>query len=271
MRHPETYNGIVDALARHDIPHRSLNSGDNIWMRDFMPIRAGEDLFRFRYDAYGYRRRPSLKVPITCQSQFTGHASSIFLDGGNVEIGEEKMLMCDMVFRKNPSMTKIELTEELELLFEKEIVFLPCEPGDSLGHVDGIARFSGTATVLINNYSCRNSRQLNSYQLKLERVLERAGLDPIPITYAYDQCPKMTLRQFRKKYPFGDDLNPAIGYYINFLHIESLILVPVFGLLKDELALIEMEEAFPNCRVIGVPCFDVGMQGGAINCVTWVN
>jgi agmatine deiminase len=226
---------------------------------------------KFRYDAYGYRKTPHMQVPEKCWSQFPHTVSGIYLDGGNVEEGEEKVLMFDMVFRKNKHMSRIKLISTLETCFQKEIIFLPCEPGDTLGHVDGGVRFLSHNTVAVNDFSVIKSRRLAKYQIALENALARAGFEVFQMPYAYDKCPKISKKEFREKYPFADDYNPAIGYYINFLSLPEIVLAPQFGLDSDSDALEFLMFHFPKRRVVGVPCYDVGMQGGAINCVTWTN
>ena len=270
-RHPETFNAIADALAKLDIPHHSLAGTDNIWCRDFMPVPTAVGLVKFGYTNYGYRKLKHLRVPDSCWNFMDTTASPINLDGGNVEEGEEKVLICDMVFRKNRNMTKIKVVNQLENTFQKEIVFLPCEPDDTLGHADGTARFCSKNVVLVNDYSCRKSKALTSFQTKLEKTLSRNKLEAVRMPYAYDQCPHLSRREFKRKYPYGDDQNEATGYYCNFLVLPKVVLVPQFGLDYDTEALTFAEMFFPNRRIVGIPCFDVSQLGGCVSCVTWVN
>lgn len=270
-RHFETFNAISDALAKADINHHSVAGTDNIWCRDYMPIPTKSLPVRFKYNAYGYRHLPHMKVPDTCWNHLDHTTSNIFLDGGNVEQSDSKVLICEMVFRKNRNMSKLKLTRHLEMIFQKEIVFLPCEPGDTLGHADGLARFSTDKRVLVNDYDCMGSKALTSFDLKLERCLAKADLEAVRMPYAYDECPHISKREFKKRYPFGDEYNPAIGYYINSLILPTLVLVPQFGISRDEDALEFLQNEFRNRKVVGIPCFNVAMLGGAINCVTYSN
>jgi agmatine deiminase len=61
----------------------------------------------------------------------------------------------------------------------------------------------------------------------------------------------------------------AHGYYINYLQMENLIVVPTFGLKEDDQALKKMEELFPGQTVIGINSRDIAEKGGVLNCITW--
>jgi agmatine deiminase len=271
MRHPDTFNAISEILARNDISHHSIDTRQNIWIRDFMPVRTGIGFVKFNYESALYRSSNILTLPKDCGSSFATGSCSVFLDGGNVEVGEEKVLMCDMVFRNNPQMKKIHLTAMLESIFMKEIIFLPCEPDDTLGHVDGTARFGKGRDVLINDYS-RRSRMLRNYQSKLEKAILKEGLNPIPMTYAFREDLLVPERVFRSKFPFADEYNPALGYYINFSKIDGLILCPQFRMeVQDSEAIYFLMSAFPKHKVVGIDCWEVGWMGGALNCITWTN
>lgn len=270
-RHFETFNAISDALAKADINHHCIAGTDNFWCRDYMPIPTKSRPVKFKYDAYGYRRFAHMKVPDTCWNHLDHTTSNIFLDGGNVEQSDSKVLICEMVFRKNRNMPKLKLAKHLEMIFQKEIVFLPCEPGDTLGHADGLARFSTDNRVLVNDYDCMGSKALTSFQSKLDRVLSKAGLEAVRMPYAYDECPHLSKRQFKKRYPYSDDQNEATGYYINFLALPSIVLVPQFGLSRDDDALEFLKTEFHNRKVVGIPCFEVSQLGGCCNCVTYGN
>jgi agmatine deiminase len=62
---------------------------------------------------------------------------------------------------------------------------------------------------------------------------------------------------------------PATGVYINCLQTHDMIFVPAFGLADDQVAAAILGELFPQCSVIPVPCHDLALRGGVLNCVTW--
>lgn len=64
----------------------------------------------------------------------------------------------------------------------------------------------------------------------------------------------------------------AIGIYINYLEVGNLIVMPIFGVPgnKDTEALNKLKEVFPNKTIETINYNDVALQGGLLNCTTWV-
>lgn len=263
------YPQVAEAIRYHcwwaGISVQNVDHTRNIWIRDWYPVKTGQINTRFRYDAYGYRKLPQLQVSEKCFSLVRYKKSRIHLDGGNVEQSNDLVLMTDMVLKKNRRLSP----KKLEMLFGKRVVIVPHETCDTLGHIDGMARLSDLGCVLINDYSVMQQPIYDKYQHQLESALEKEGLKPTRMPYAYDQCPHLTDEQFRQRYPLGDDNNPSVGYYINFLKTSRVVFVPQFGFKQDRLAIEFLAAHFPNHRVIGVECFDLAMQGGLLNCVTF--
>jgi agmatine deiminase len=70
--------------------------------------------------------------------------SPLVIDGGNVVCSRNKAIMCDKVFKENPSYSKEAITGMLQEAFELEdIIFIPTHPEDWTGHADGLVRFFG--------------------------------------------------------------------------------------------------------------------------------
>jgi agmatine deiminase len=263
-QHPTVFEEMSLVFWWNETVCKEIES-KNLWVRDWMPVKTKNGLVKFRYDPTKYRK----PVPRKCWSDFHPKLSKIYLDGGNVEQSKDKVLMTEMVLVKNPKWDKLKLIDHLTDLFGKRIVLLPIEPEDTLGHVDGMARFSANGRVIINDYSVMRSKVYTKFQRKLERVLCAYGFDPIVMPYAYNKCPHLTNQQFHKKYPYGDDNNPAVGYYINALILPNLVLVPQFNLKADSKALEFFHEHFPNRNIKGIECFDLSQLGGLLNCVSY--
>ena len=259
--YPETFYAITNELWRDEVPWKVIDGTDSVWCRDWMPVVIHGQRVKFTYHGgKGVPREPR-KIAADLYSQ-------VVLDGGNVEQGVTHVLMTDMVFRHNPGYSRKMLTGTLEDYFGKPVVFLPVEPGDTLGHVDGIARFNGYGEVLINDYWHTGDKQWCQYGAKVRNLIEKAGLKVRLFPWRYDACPQLTDQQFKYRYPHGDENNPALGYYLNFTKIGNLVLVPEFGLDDDTGARLTASFHFPGCRTASVPCHDLAMTGGAINCVT---
>jgi agmatine/peptidylarginine deiminase len=234
-----------------------------------MPIKTKDMFTKFTYvkDVQHY---PQLIVKDSCWDWILPHCrSGIVLDGGNVIQNDSVVLMTDIVFQQNPHLPTNVLTKALESRFGKPIVFLPVEPEDDLGHIDGVANFIDEKRVFINDYSVMEDIIMDHYQKTIMKMLEANGLEPILFPYAYHKCPENTDEEFYDKYSFADDNNPGVGYYINYLVTPKVILAPAFGFEEDEKARQMLVKYYPNHCIKQIQCFDLSMLGGLIRCVTW--
>ena len=68
------------------------------------------------------------------------------------------------------------------------------------------------------------------------------------------------------KHPYS-----AIGVYVNYLEVNNLIVMPVFGRKEeDEKAINVMKATFPDRIIETINYNDVALEGGLLNCTTWV-
>lgn len=61
----------------------------------------------------------------------------------------------------------------------------------------------------------------------------------------------------------------ADGLYVNFLHMEGFILLPIFGLETDEIAYRQFEQLFPGYVIRTIDAREISKDGGVLNCITW--
>ena len=62
----------------------------------------------------------------------------------------------------------------------------------------------------------------------------------------------------------------AIGIYVNYLEVNNLIVMPIFGREEDKQAYDIIHKAFPNKVIETINYNEVAMEGGLLNCTTWV-
>ena len=62
----------------------------------------------------------------------------------------------------------------------------------------------------------------------------------------------------------------AIGIYVNYLEVNNLIVVPIFGRDEDKQAIDIIQKAFPDKIIETINYNDVAQEGGLLNCTTWV-
>jgi agmatine/peptidylarginine deiminase len=224
---------------------------------------------------YGYgekvRQYPQLGVPPFCYAHLQPEMSGLGLDGGNVVRYGDRAIVTDIIYLHNKWLTKKKLRAALEDVLDAEVIVIPHEPYDSLGHADGIVKWIDDKTVFINDYKSwyRDSSYQSRYGDRLMANLEKHGLKVITFPYVFSRCPKMSEKDFRVKYPQADDFNPGFGYYINYLQVKGLILVPQFGIEQDSEPIKLLKRHFPDCTVEGIECADLSMEGGLLNCCTY--
>jgi agmatine deiminase len=273
QRYPLVYQPLITNLRTHGIEVESLNTL-NIWTRDYMPVQTRTGFVKFRYKTLKYDQYPQLQIDfespywLSIFKSFDNlKQSNIVLDGGNCQMNPEKdtAVITDVIFKNNRDYTRKGLLEELSKLLEAKIIIIPKEYGDNLGHADGIIKFTNEDNILLNEYT---GKSMIKYHEKVREILESNGLKVIGFPNYWHLKPKMTEEEFRKKYVYADDFNPAWGYAINFLKVERLALVPVFNIKQDREIVDTVNKYYPDCSLVTVDCSELSMEGGLINCVT---
>jgi len=266
-RHPEVFWPVKLNLAAAGVDVKVVFRTGNIWTRDYMPVRTGEVLTLFKYKTTKYK---SLDVSEVRYNGITEsiYASPIVLDGGNVVQSFNWVIMTDKVVKDNPGISMW----DLQSLFGKGLIIIPVEPGDDLGHADGIVKFIGPTEVLVNDYSgiAKRDKRFVKYQKDLENILRVNGITFHRITNAYDKWDwNMSEETFRQCFPDADDYNPGFGYYINFFKIADTILLPAMKISQDVDAFNCVRKHYPDCRIVVIDCSSLSMEGGLLNCVIW--
>lgn len=120
------------------------------------------------------------------------------------------------------------------------------------GHADGMVRFVNKNTILGNDLA----KEYKYWREGMQRVIEKFGLRYIDVPFITDiKDPK---------YPLS-----AIGIYVNYLELNNLIVLPVFGREEDKQAMEIIQKAFPDKIVETINYDKVAQEGGLLNCTTW--
>ena len=256
---PAVSSDLKDILGRHDIPLRTIPGTRSIWCRDYLPIQVSEGRFvQFRYapdyltGKYRHLRAdgqigPGLPDVKNCER------SEIVLDGGNVVGWGDRAIVTDKVFRENPGKSREVVSQGLkDDLGVSELIVLPTEPGDPIGHSDGMVCWIDDRTILINDYSTVG----RSYRRRIQERLGRHQYELVELPYQ----PQPGVR---------NGIPTAAGNWMNFLRVRDLLIIPVFGIKGDELALGVLRDIYPGYTVEAVECGGLAKDGGLIRCVTW--
>lgn len=257
-RYPLLTEALTAALASSGIKTQMLPGTRDIWARDYMPVPTPGQLVQFQY-APDYLRGPRWQHLLTdasavCQQlRLPAQLSDIVLDGGNVVRNSRTVLMTEKVLRENPQVPAAQLREQLaQLLKTDRLLLLPSDPQDFTGHADGMVYLLDEHTVLVNDYRLEK----RAFWPRLRAALQVARLDWVPLTY----------NPYRNA-----STTDAAGIYINFLRVQSQLLVPVFDQPEDETALRQLSSLFPSCQVHPIACRELAQEGGLLHCITWTS
>jgi agmatine/peptidylarginine deiminase len=256
-RHPDLWSRLVAVLGDAGVPNRLIRGTRDIWVRDFMPVQAAADEFvLFRYRPDYLRGHNGLVTPDEARSLVPPGGRlcrcDINLDGGNVVASGKTVILTDKLYRENPSRDRGRLRRELAGLVGAGVVIIPKEPGDIIGHADGVVRFVEDGVVVLNDY-----REVEpGYGERLESALRRRGL-------AVEWLPYFRVDEEH------DGIPSAAGCYLNFLRVGGLVVVPAFGVPQDDLACRTLERLLPGARVVSLRCEGLAHEGGVLNCVAW--
>lgn len=261
-RYPDTCKRLTDILEKHNVAFAFLEGTKDIWCRDYMPVQTPSGkLIQFKYDP-SYLNDPKYaetRSDVRLVDELNGIKpvfSEINLDGGNVVMFGNKAIITDRIFSENPDWEEDALLSELSKLLECEIIIIPAyKPEyDFTGHADGMMRFADSNTVIVNDL-----KQDYKYMREaIVKALDAAGLK-------YIDFPWFEHKDRKNK-------DNAIGIYLNYLKVDNLIVMPVFGVPgnKDAEALAKLKEIFPDKTIETIDYNDVALQGGLLNCTTWV-
>lgn len=260
-QYPETCKRLTDILNKHNIPFAFLEGTKDIWCRDYMPVQTPSGkLIQFKYDP-SYLKGPKYsnsRSDVKHVNEVNGITpifSDINLDGGNVVMYGNKAIITDRVFSENPDWTEDNLKTELAKLLECEIIIIPAyKPEyDFTGHADGMMRFVDSNTVLVNNLD----QDLMYMKKAIIKALDNANLNYINFPWF--------------EYKIKGNTDHAIGIYLNYLEVDHIIIMPVFGVPgnKDAEALAKLKEVFPDKTIETIDYNDIALTGGILNCTTW--
>jgi agmatine deiminase len=271
-RYPEVFLPAKTNLESNGIKVKLIKGIENIWCRDYLPIQVGDHFVKFIYADSNFEHRKPPKI--SCWDGFAVPSiiSPIILDGGNVVRGFGKTFITEKVLRDNVRVKPRAIIHKLSSLLDSEIILLPIEPGDNLGHSDGIVKFMDEKTILINDYSSifEKDKKFIEYDEKLRKLLSKKGFEIETLPFAYgDWDWNMSEKEFRKQYPFADDFNPGFGYYINFLLVRGVILLPTMGIKKDFDVVRKMKFLYPHYNIVAIDCSHLSFEGGLMNCISW--
>ena len=252
---PILYKSIANELGKENIHYGLLKNTKDIWCRDYMPIQTDSNRFVLYKYQPDYLQTPYYKRTITdvkaiesIETILHGQVVELdlVLDGGNVVKCGNKVVMTEKVYYENKDKSRIQIRSLLEKAFQRDIVFIPWDKEEILGHSDGVIHYIGDNRILITNYYDYDIDYYNQFKGILDKYFE-------VITLSYNVKQK----------------HQRSWAYINFLTMGNVLFVPQLGIPEDKQALQQISNILPNFKVIGVPALEAVRRGGALNCISW--
>jgi agmatine/peptidylarginine deiminase len=264
--------------ARAEHLSYSAQPSNDTWARDHGAITVetadGPRVLDFQFNGWGGKFDADLDNVINHGLQRSGvfggaprDAIDCVLEGGAIETDGQGSLLATrhsvVTDTRNPDMdrTATEALLRQQLGIER---FLWLEHGalsgdDTDGHIDTLARFADPDTILYVTAEADDPDQ-PGLQAMAEELMQLRKADG----EAYRLIPLP---------PPGIHTDPDDGRrlpasYANFLIINGAVLLPVYGVANDQLAIGVLADAFPGRDVIPIDCRPIIAQNGSLHCLT---
>jgi len=253
------YRELLNAFHSLGIRYDVLAKGDapvDIWIRDWGPIEGCYFDFCPSYLSKGYYSAGSIATARRNLDRRLGVSPTripLVLDGGNLVHNGKVAIVTEKVLLDNPLLSKREIEGAIISIGFEQVVVIPVEPDDNIGHADGIVRFLQSDLLLVNRY---DDSYFRAYELELLRRL-RASLPGVRI------APFPWFSETHQT----NSIWSAVGCYINFSLTKGGIGFPIFDQRSDEHAAAMLSE-LSNLPTRAILATALARLGGGLNCIT---
>ncbi|MCE4562734.1 agmatine deiminase family protein [Maribellus sp. CM-23] len=189
------------------------------------------------------------------------------LEGGSIESDGKGTILttteCLMEKNRNPQLSKAGIEAILKQnLGAKKVLWLDhgyLAGDDTDSHIDTLARFCNENTIAYVGCNNPDDEHYNALQQMKEQLqqftnAERKPYDLVELPFP-DAC-------------FDSEGNRLPATYANFTVINDAVLVPVYELPQDQIAVDIFAKIFPEREIIPVNCRVLIEQHGSLHCVT---
>jgi agmatine deiminase len=254
---------------------------DRGWMRDSGPICVrneegilGFNHFKFNaWAAYENYKKDALTVgKINAKKKYRSwqpmhNGKRVVLEGGSIDVNGSGSLLTteecllSTIQERNPGFTKTDYeTVFREYLGVTNVLWLDggIVGDDTHGHVDDLARFVSTDTVVMvleEDPADENYRPLKENLKRLESMRDENGT---PLKVETLPMPGPVIYNGRRM--------PAS--YANFYIGTGIVIVPTFNDPNDRIALNTLTRLFPQHEVVGIFCRDLVVGYGTLHCMS---
>jgi agmatine deiminase len=243
---------------------------DRSWTRDYCPLfvknRTGKvALTNWRFNGWAkyddYKSDAAIPAKLAAALQLPFWEPHLVLEGGSIDVNGRGLLLTteecllSPVQARNPQLTRRQIETALrDYLGARQVIWLQngIAGDDTHGHVDDLARFVSTDTVVIASESDRNDP--NYEPLRENLVILRK--QPVRVVKLPMPAPLI----------FNGRRLPAS--YANFYIANGMVLMPTFNDPNDRIALNTLARLFPNREVTGINAVELVWGLGTLHCMT---
>lgn len=277
--HRDHVNGLlVSAGANMDKVHLYGIASNDTWARDHGPISVFENnkpvLLDFQFNGWGNKFAAELDNAISGHLSEQGAFGSsamrrigIFLEGGSIDSDGQGVILttseCLLAPTRNPELDRQAVEEELRKLFGSTRVHW-LDHGMLLGddtdsHIDMLARFCDPQTICYMQCTDKTDPHYDAlYAMEAElRALRQPSGEP----YRLVALPLPSAM-------YDADGQRVPGSYCNFLIINGAVLLPIYGVTEDDVAIALLGECFPGREIVPIQCRPLIDQHGSLHCLT---
>ena len=267
---------IANEVNMANVTLVQLPSNDT-WSRDHGGITIFEDgkpvILDFQFNGWGLKFASDKDNLITERLYQAGHlfgelrnCRNFTFEGGSIESDGNGTLLttseCLLSPNRNATMTREDIEAYLlDTLGARQLLWLDhgyLAGDDTDSHIDTLARLCPNDTILYvkcDDVADEHYEDLHSMEEPLKSFSTLSG-QPSRL---------IALPMARPAYE-DDERIPAT--YANYLVINEAVLVPTYGTDLDAFALAQVQQAFPNHKIVGVDCQALIRQHGSLHCVT---
>jgi agmatine/peptidylarginine deiminase len=248
---------------------------DDTWLRDSGPItlksEAGFCLLDFEFTAWGGKFEAGQDDQIVAGLVHSGLFSEVShqridfaLEGGGIETDGKGTLLATWhcLHERHPDKTRAQIEDTLKTSLRQErVLWLEhgyLEGDDTDAHIDTLARFASPSAIVYQG--CQDLSDSHYAELQTMAAELRALRQANGQHYELHELPWPE--------PIRDGERRLAASYANFLIINGAVLLPAYADKADAAAVAVMQAAFPDRRIVPVPCRDIIWQNGSLHCCT---
>ena len=260
----------IQAVKRHFDDEKNLEfieyETDDTWARDCSALSIKENTkvkhLDFTFNAWGNKFESKKDNLMTKTVTPDALSCSFVLEGGAVESNANGTILTTSkcMLNRNPNLDKKQINKILhDNLGAKEVLYLNhgyLAGDDTDSHIDTLARFIDKDTIMYVKCEDKNDEHYRELFL-MEKELQ---------TIAKQKNYKLIALPMSDALYFEEERLPAS--YANFLFVNGAVILPIYGVKSDTLAIKIFEETFIDRDIITTDCSVLIRQHGSLHCVT---